>query len=110
MLTGLRKPFLIRACLNTGSPSTAFGTRRLMRVPQFFCCRLTRPGPARDTLDWRRRRFHRHAPELDRELAGDGNNGLLPDPMLREMVIVDGLGRWVVPDSGTGVSLYETVF
>ncbi|WP_299641452.1 hypothetical protein, partial [uncultured Tateyamaria sp.] len=36
MLTGLRKPFLIRACLDAGSPSTAFGTRRLMRVPPFF--------------------------------------------------------------------------
>ncbi len=36
MLTGLRKPFLIRACQDAGSPSTAFGTRWLMRVPPFF--------------------------------------------------------------------------
>ena len=36
MLTGLRKPFLIRACQDAGSPSTSFGTRRLMRVPPFF--------------------------------------------------------------------------
>lgn len=45
MLTGLRKPFLIRACQSAGSPGTAFVTRRLLRVPPFFVLGYPDPAP-----------------------------------------------------------------